>query len=459
MFIKYYELWNNRNFSLLPKWIQTMYEPGLGMLWTVYQHLALPFQDIRLTWWWLAISLFLILSVYTFSKKINKETAILASILVGISFIQYSVFRRAYWKQTFGISLILIILSLRSERKIRISLPILIFLGITNRAWLLWIILIGIIWWIYILITKKYYINKKNTLYALGWVWALGWMSILLMLWPFIQDQIISLIQPFISSISLPNYNDTYQSGGTFLATREYLKTAWFTIITWAIGLGLMIKKIRNSSKIKDSVNDTSHYAMQLWSYATIIMFIRVFGQWFFFQRMIWYLDVMMCICSAYALMQLRWSWRWWIIWLFLIINSITTFYRRRIIHPPLINTEEFVSIQEFGKSTTSNDIIICPWFRYSPWIQWWTSWEVIAPGLFDLGRRWDATQWRQSRRYGKSPEIKCANLQSDYPELSGKNIYLWIGSKQWQEDFSGACFTVITGDDNLNYHRYRIQF
>jgi hypothetical protein len=457
MFIRYYELWNNRNFSILPKWIQSMYEPGLGMIWATFQHLVLPFQDVRLTWWWLAISALLPLATYMLAKKINKETWILAALLVWLSFIQYAVFRRAYWKQTLGISLVLITLSLRSERKIRISLPLLILLGITNRASLLRIILIDIIWWIYILITKKNYIDKKKTLYALWWVWIMGWISIIYILRPFIQDQIISIIKPFISSISIPDYNDSYQSGGTFLATREYIKTAWYSIITGIIWLGLVIKKIRNHSKTKDSITDESHTTMRLWSCATIIMLIRVFGQWFFFQRMIGYLDVMMCICSAYALLQLKWSWRWWIIWLFLIINSITTFYRRRIIHPPLINTEEFVSIREFGKSTTKDDIIISPWFRYSPWIQWWTSWEVLAPWLFDIGRRWDASQWRESRWYNKSPETKCANIQSDYPELSGKDIYLRIGSKQWQENFSGACFTLMTWNDDLNYHRYKV--
>lgn len=454
MFIRYYELWNNRNFSILPKWIQSMYEPGLGMIWAVYQHITLPFSDIRLTWWWLVISLLLPLATYCLAKKINKETWILAAILVGISFIQYAVFRWAYWKQTVGISLILIILSLRSNRKIRISLPLIILVGITNRASLLWLMLIGLCWWIRLLCVKKLK-DKKITLTSLVLVWILSWIAILPILWPFIHDQIISIIQPFFNSIDIPNYNETYQSSGTFLTTKEYIQTSWYTLLWGIVWSWMLLWEYYKTWRI-------STFLIPITS---IIMLIRVFGQFFFFQRMIWYLDVMMCICSAYALLQFKWSWKWWIlrpgvrVWLFLILNSSTTLYRRRIIHPPIINTEEFVSIQEFGKSTTKEDVVICPWFRYSPWIQGWTSWEIVAPWLFDLGRWWDASQWWNKKRYNQSPETKCNNLQSDYPELLGKNIYLWIGSKQWQENFSWACFTVLTGNDDLNFHRYRLKF
>lgn len=450
MFLAYYNLGGNRDFSTLAPWIQSMYEPGIGIIGSLYQHLALPFHDSWLTRWWLILSLILPLAAYALGKRINKETGVLAAVLVSLSFVQYAVFWRAYRKQTLGIILVSVVLYCWSSRKIWHTIPLLIMISLINRASLIWIVLIAWIWSISILINKRFS-GKRTVLKELFLSGIISGLISLPILRPFLQEQVIGLLTPLFQSVDLPNYNESYQASGTFLATKEYIKVAWFSLLGGIWGLWVMIRRYRKAG----------HIPKLLISIASIIMLIRVFGQWFFFQRMIGYLDVMMCISCAFALSFINKQrypiLKQIIIWLFLIINGLTTLYRWRVIHPPLISPEEFVSIVSFGRTTTKNDFIISPWIWYSPRIQWWTSWEVLAPGLFDTNTRWDASQWWEQKRYNNSVIEKCNNLKYDYPQLSGNNVYLRIGSKQWQDNFSGWCFRLLTWNNELNYHWYKV--
>jgi hypothetical protein len=249
---------------------------------------------------------------------------------------------------------------------------------------------------------------------------------------PFRETQFLPLFAIFIQQIDLPTVQDWFQSGGTFLTIREYLFVAVSSLILMGYGLRQQKRQLAHRSIV---------------GVYLLILLVRVFGQRFFFQRMIGYLDIFVLIFASVACSLLRQSWSKFkkalVVVLCLIHVSMFT-YRTYRTYRPLIEQNEFAFVAQIGRSIEPNARIIVPGIDYSPRVQWWTQREVLAPGLFDLNRRGSLDQERTTKRLHASAKEKCVQLAQDYPELRNDPLYLWIWSKQPETDLQDACFVLV---------------
>lgn len=440
MFLEYAALGSQWDFTQLPPRIQSAYEPRLGMIGSLVQHLGIWFADNRLTWGRVGASMMIILGAYLLAGTIHKKVWLLALILVSLSFSQYAAYRWAYWKQILGLFLVCVTLRSRSKTNIRQTIPLLIAISLFNRASATLLVFIGIVWWCILLYRRDYTVLVELLLSCF-----VAEMLFLPIMFPFIKTQILPIVQPFLSSIDLPTIQDGYQAWGTFLTTTEYLYTTRPIIITGLCGLSILLWK-------------RSHNLIII---SSIILLLRVFGQGFFFQRMIGYLDIFLCITAAYAcyhLLDIKRG-KGIVVWI-LALQSYYLWYWYRIIHPPIIEKQEFAFIKSIGTTLSWDSTIIVPGIWYSPWIKWRTDAQVLAPGLFDVNHWWDDSQWWMDYRYGKNAHTKCSNLAAEYPQLVNTPTYVWIGSKQPQtESYSWWCFVRLSGSNLPPYSWYQIDW
>lgn len=435
MFEAYFNLSSYHQLDQLPHRIKSMYEPFLGILWNMVQYAGVHFSDNWLTRWRATISSICLIAVYITWSSINKQTAVRAFIISNLSFAQYASYWRAYRKQILGLCFICTILRAREKKRILQSIPLVIAAFVVNRA-------AGLILILTAAIRALISYQNKKTAFQLIWLFFVAGLGSLPLMLPF-RDQLISIyLWPLFHSFVKHQYNDGYQAGWTFLSIGEYIKLSRVTIITGITWLILIIKK-------------NKHIPLAI---STIILIIRVLFQGFFFQRMIWYLDLLLCVCAWYSLSIIfSKSLGAIIIWCILSLQSYNLRYWYSIIHPPLITKQEFQAIQLLWWNLSVDSIIIVPGIWYSPRIQGWTKSQVLAPGLFDLNKRWNATQERSNKRYNQSAKTKCQNLKADYPQLTQKPTYVRIGSKQWEDDYKNACFVYMSWSLLPNYKRYQI--
>lgn len=439
MFLEYFSLSSFLHLDQLPHRIQSMYEPFIWILGSSYLHIIWGRSDGILTRWRLLMSLSLLLGAYMLGKLRSKRIAWLALIICALSFAQYAVYWWSYWKQLLGLFFVCITLRSRSKNKIWQTIPFLITTALINRAWALLLGGIALIRSLHLIYRKQ-----RDTISSLIASICIAELIALPILLPFLDAQIIPLLQPFFDSIDIPMLNDGYQAGGSFLTLWEYRTTSRYL---WIGGIRYFV------------TGNRKQVTGNLVVVASLILILWVFGQGFFFQRMIGYLDLFLCVLTAVALSKLADLRRWkGMIWIFFTIQIITTFYWWNILHMPIIEQSEFAFINKEITKLSSDSTIIVPSIWYSPRIRGRSSGQVIAPGLFDTNRRWDASQWWTQRRYNQTPEIKCHNLKQDYPEIINTPVYVRIGSKGEPDNYSGACFHVIVTHESPPFVLYKIK-
>jgi hypothetical protein len=300
-----------------------------------------------------------------------------------------------------------------------------------------WIWIISILY-LMILVYRKQFVQAKELWFAL--VWSIIWSFALLM--PFRHDKIQPLLAPLFWSIWQWPILDGYQWWGTFLTLRDYWWTARYIIIGWLFGA---IHLIRYKKFIFLVI-------------ATVLTVIWIMSGGIFYQRMIWYADICLLAATAIWLWDTR-KYRWsklttmmliWLSWLYLLVY----WYR---MSTPIIENTEFDSIKKINTVIPTGSVIVVPWIRYSPWIKWRTKAEILAPGMFDMNRWWTLSDKREPSWINQDITWKCIQLISDYPELHAHWAYLWIGSKQYQQPISWACFELIYQWSNPDHRLYRI--
>jgi hypothetical protein len=357
------------------------------------------------------------------AHRFGTRAWVFALLLAVTSFTQYQVFWWQYRKQAIGMFLLMVVLRWW-ERKTRWQMiPILSALFLVNRPAAVIVGFVGLIHWV-VLLLRYNWKQIKSFVYSI----VLAGVIALPILYPFLELQFAPLISLFIEHIDLPILNDWFQASGTFLTTREYLLLSGVVVL---VALWWILKTYKNRSVM--------HTA---WA----IVFLRVFWQWFFFQRMIGYLDMFVIIFAGIICASLReWNARKkWIVIVLIIYQSSMLFYRWYRTYRPLIEPNEFAFLSQIGKTIEEDAIIIVPGIDYSPRVQWRTQREVLAPWLFDINRWWNLDEQWTSNRLAVSAAQKCDALSRDYPELRSRPVYLRQWLKQPTTDLQWACFQVV---------------
>lgn len=479
MWQAYIQLWAQRDFALLPSRIQHMYEPWLWMRWALVVAVmgggwglamwalwglaiwaswglgSVVVPDWILTRWWVAVSAFLPLCLYLVGRKISQPVAIFALLFGAVSCTQWEVFWRAYRKQLLWICLLLVTLRLWMDGRRWGSVPVVSAVFLVNRPAGALLVLIaagrGIVqilnsWWWRTMVWR-------SALCKMGGVLIGGALVALPVGRVFVHDQIIALWGAFRQAFGdLPHWWDVYQQWWSFLTTIEYVRAWWWAIVGGLTGVLVWIYMSRNVK--------TPPLRAWVWIVvATVILLLRVFGQGFFFQRMIGYLDVFLILMMAYVCGEVWVSTRFsfyqkTMFWTILggVITVTTVYFGMlpRMDAPrwePRITGRELQFIKNIPTYVPADAVLIVPSRWYSPWVGWWSQREVIAPALFDRNVR--SQDERAEIRLESTGEEICDAIIDAYGYLHDMHrpLYVVTWPREPNLDLVGSCFTDTVRD------------
>ncbi len=490
MWQAYIQLWTQRNFSLLPAWIQHMYEPLLGMRWALVAvvmswswalAVSTVFPDWMLTRWRVGVNVFLPLCLYVVGRKISQPVAIFALVFGVLSCTQWEVFWWAYRKQLLWICLLLVTLRLWMDHRRWVSVPVVSAVLLVNRPAGVVLVLIG---GIRALVQMMF----GNVKYISPWSvkrWTIRMRTIgvlvsgILVALPvgrvFVHDQIVALRWAFWDSFAdLPQRNDVYQQWWSFLTTIEYIRAGRWTIAGGIVAMGMRIYGFRKWKWTSTSTSTSTYASLQheRWMIVigTLLLALRVFGQGFFFQRMIGYLDVFLMLMLAYLCGEIRASthlkiFQKNILWVILgsVIVVTTVFFGRMLrlgsVEAPRreawITAPELRFIETLSARTPRNALVIVPSRWYSPWVWGWSQRDVIAPALFDYNTR-TQDEWAQIWLDSEGDQI-CAAIVEKY-SFYQRPLYVVTWPREPVLMLSGTCFTEVVYDEKSRMRLWEVK-
>ncbi len=423
-FSHYRSVTTSLDFSQLPHWIR--YEPLLGIIAAFFNKLGVSF-DRMLTRGIGLLNLIpgLLLFRYFKSKSKNLRWGVLAAVLYRTSIAQYQVFWSGYFKQTLGVSFMLLVLIFWEKKKIWFQSVFFFLLVLLHKhtALYTWAILAvsTIVEWI---TTKK--LPWKKILYRT----IAG--AVALLLYIPLRGRIMGEAVKAVGE----------GGGGDFITPLTYIKYSWPIIVLSLCGLGLRIKERKWD-------------VWMLW-YGIGILWIAL--SLVNYNRTLVFLDVFVVVFAAYFLFTIFQSrssiWKyasfvlllWWSIHYIVYVNNRAH---------PLISQEEFSSIQSLATRTEPNAIIMTTHRNYSPRIIGRAQRTYINPGMSDSDA-WTHEQRNQWR--AGDGKLKCDMLNATYAKLA-RPLYIRLGSQQFVENLSGwTCFSLIKNGDTWILYKVVLQ-
>lgn len=421
-------------FSELPEWIVAMYPP---LLWWISRLFSTFGASIEWQVYFFPVMFSLLLAgcVYRLVSYFGRRAWLFACMFYLFSFAQYSVYRWHYVKQLLAACLVLLVLWWWLRKRFWIAIPFIAWVILSHRP------AIAVVCMLFVGGVIQVVREKKMTdiwQYLYSFVW--GCLIALPFYWYFIDVQIASLLPHLWQSIDVPTLQDSYQQGGTFLTIGEYVTVGWPILIMWVGGLFVLRKD------------------QEWW---LLCRLIGVFGIWvllqlFFFQRMLWYLDLFL-LCAAWVfaeyLLSKSLSQAFSQAVLFGLIASHVSLYFTWVprVAPPIIEKEEFAFLTHIDRFIEDDSLIIVPWIWYSPWVAWWSDATVVAPWLFDTNVRGNEDEWRKEYWFDVTTAEKCENIKEAFGDVA-PHMYVRVWSKQEREILTGECFSLIY-EENMPYH------
>jgi len=412
IFSHYRNIITSFDFSLLPQWIR--HEPLLWILAAFANKLWVSF-DRMLTRWIGIINLIPgILLFWRFkSKSKNLRRGVFAAILYRTSIIQYQVFYRWYFKQTLGVSIMLLIIIMGEKKKLFLQSLLFFFLILLHKhtALYTWAIL-GI-----------YAVVERIQTKELPWKKILsrtiaGWLALLIYI-P-LRDRIMTEAVKAVGD----------GSGGDFITPTMYLKYSWPIILLSLVGAWW---------RIRNKFFDVWLVGYSVWILWILFSLVN-------YNRTLVFLDVFILIFAAYSLfkiVQLRFPIGKYLVGILFLGWSAYYIVYINDNALPLISQEEFISIKNIHKITEPNALVMNTHRNYSPWIMGRSQREYINPGMADsdLWTHQQRNQWRSV-----DGRQKCDILRTTYAKLS-RPLYIRLWSQQFVENLSWwYCFFPTTG-------------
>jgi len=358
--------------------------------------------------------------IYLTTKEFySKEAGLISLFIYCFSIIQFKAFWYMYYKNIIGMCLALLaIYFLKKDKRVLFILTGGILGSIHRPTFYIF----GLSYLVYtILQTKKLKYNIINgvLILATASVFYLGKF----------KDSILIMFEPV-----LEGFIQTGESPGTFINffTFEFAILAYLPFAV--IGLIYFIKK-RDFNMIT------------IWS---ILSFIIVYFQFFFFNRFIIMLDLVLIILSGIGfsiLLQNKFKFKK-IIVLVLILSLGILAFQESINSRPLINENELNTIKQL-QNTEEEAFVMATSSNYSPWVLGYSERKTIAPGLFDYNEH-DEQKWIE---FWTAKDLTTIRSFMDAYE---KPLYIFIGEKQKDnlEQFS-ECFTIYYQLESNKIYKY----
>ena len=430
IFSHYRNLISSLDISLLPHRVR--YEPLLPMLAALMHKSWISF-DRMLTRWIGIINLIPGLLLFWRCKTTSKNLrwGTLAAVLYRISIIQYQVFQSGYFKQTLGVSIMLLILIIGEKKKLLFQSILFFLLVLLHKHTALYTGAILVISTIIERSTTKH-IPRKKILYRT----VAGGCALLLYipLWSRIMPEAIKAVWAW--------------TWWDFMSIGMYIKYAWLVIILSLLGFGWKIQELFTTKKYTREVIVVWYVIGILWVLFSLVNY----------NRTLVFLDIFVIIFAAYFLIQL-FQLRSWIGRAAIVISLLwlSTQYLVYIQNHalPLISHEEFTAIKAISTITENNALIMNTHRNYSPWIMWRSQRDYINPGMADMDA-WthqQRNQWRES-----DGQQKCSMVKSTYAQLQ-RPLYLRLWALQFKENLSWwDCFLPMTGGTTWTLFRVNLK-
>ncbi len=413
------------------QWIYTSAEPGFLFIMSVFHKIFSA--DVILTGGLILSCIVLGFAIFFAVKTYaNKSTALIALLIYAISVIQFKTYAFSYYKNIIGMSLILfsIILIKKSEEKPAYSWLLVLCAGVLGTIHRPSFFIFGISYFFYAFISpwKENKYDKKTLIKNI----LIGTAILIFFITPYLgkfQAEITGLIHPVASSFAQPG-----ESPGTFINFFTYQ----FSILPYLpfaiIGLGYFIRKKEFNMLV-------------IWAAINLIF---VYFQFFFFNRLIIFLDLALIILSAVGISVLlsKRSKIAIILTVVLLFSAFVLMAKEVQQTTPLISQQDLTAIKQFGK-TESNAFAMTTSSIYSPWLQGYSERKVIAPGLFDYNKD-NYAQWQEFWKASTKEEI--TSFLNDYQ----KPLYIFVGEKQ-KDQFANitGCFDIFYQDGNSKIYKY----
>ncbi len=418
IFSHYRNVITSFDFSLLPQWIR--HEPLLGIIAALANRLWISF-DWMLTRGIGIINLipWLLLFRRFKHKENNLRWGVLAAVLYRISIVQYQVFWSGYFKQTLGVSFMLMILILGEKKKLLLQSVLFFLLILLHKHTSLYTgAILAFSAMTERIATKR--LPWKKMIYRT----IAGWCALLLYI-------------PLRSRIMTEAVKAIWESTWwDFMTIGMYIKYSRLVIILSLFGFWRRMKEIFGTKKNGIDVTVFWYILGILWIFFSLVNY----------NRTLVFLDIFVIIFAAYFLIQLfQLHSRIGIAAIGISLLGLSTQYLLYIQDHafPLISHEEFDSIKNIGNITEPNALIMNTHRNYSPWIMGRSQRAYINPGMSDrdLWTHQQRNQWR-----AVDGNQKCTMLQSTYAKLN-RPLYLRLWELQFKENlWWWNCFQLITG-------------
>jgi hypothetical protein len=415
-------------------WIFSTFNPGFLYLMEAFK---LFFSvDFILKWVLVFFCALTGIGVYFVAKEYgNKTVGLIALFVYCFSIVQFRAFAMMYYRNLVVFPFLLFsIYFLRrydTSNNKRDLVLFIILAGLIGAIHPPAFFISGISYVLYCFVSsyepgkKKYSFEKLAHKIFYGLI--ILFISMLFYLGKF-REGVIPLIIPVAQS-----FVESGQSGGTFINFFTFQFSSLFYLPFALLGLFYFLRK--------KQVN-----FLVIWA---VLNAAIVYFQFFFFNRFIVYLALVLIILSAFGFyVTIRAKKIGWIILIILLISSWIFFYKEVGAARPLINQEELDTIKHFSK-TESNSFAVSLSSAYSPWVLGYSQRRTIAPGLFGYDNH-TKEEWMVFWYSNNITEIKR------FLEVYEKPLYVFSGIQH--EDILAEfpeCFETFYENQGNKIYKY----
>lgn len=403
-----------------------------------FLYLMEPFKlffssDFIIKWIFIASIILLGFALYWCTKLyFGKNPALISLLFYSISLTQFLTFTFMYFRNILGLSLMLLSIGLLKKYELSKKKSYLYsfialagILGAMHRA-TFYIFGLSYFFYTFFVGWKNNYDFKKYFTYVIyGVIIILIALSFYIgRFWP----AITTIIEPVANS-----FVNSGESPGTFISFFEYQFSSLVYLPFALLGLLYILRTKKFSF-------------LAVWA---IVNLAIVYFQFFFFNRFIIHLDIILIIFAglgANLVIQERKKTGLIVLGILLVASACSITQESLKAQNQVITQEDIDLIEELGQITDTNSIIMSFSQEYSPWILAYSNRTIIAPGLFDEDK-WNEKEWNIF--WYNSTEENTKELMSRY-DLE-RSIYLYTGTKS----FNNACFNQFLEENGRNVYEY----
>jgi len=390
------------------RWLVSSTEPGFFYFMQIIKEFLST--DFILTYLLIIFNVIVGISIYLTAKEFfNKKIALLSTIIYSLSSIQFLAFSYMYYKNIIALSLVLfsILFLKKSEKNSKFIILFILFSVLTGIFHRPTFYILGLSYFFYAFVSPIDFSNKKYNAKSLIINIIYGIIILILTLFFYIgrfSPAILTMIEPVTQGFFQPG-----ESPGTFINFLTYQFSTLAYLPFALIGFFYLIRKRQFDM-------------LFFWALLTLII---VYFQFFFFNRFIIHLDIVLILLSGIGFYMITENKKkvGVSVLIIMIIASAYIAYTEALNTKTLINAQELETIKQL-QQTEENSFVMTTSSIYSPWVLGYSNRKTIAPGLFDYNVH-NKQQWNEFWKTNNLTYIK--EIMNAYK----KPLYIFIGEKQ----------------------------